>query len=410
MEKDLFETGFEKALNIISKCATPYGFVASTTDQANYKRIWARDGVIISLTALLTEDKDLHKTVLSTLRTLSRHLGPHGEVPSNVDPEKGRISYGGTAGRVDAGLWFLIGCYAYWKKTGDARALEEFLPIMKTVQFLLGAWEFNDKGLIYVPETGDWSDEYIQHGYVLYDQILYWKALSGLSEIYKKVEGKRDHVLETKVGLLLDLIKHNYWFYKTELDETKAYHPSMYRNGFRTGRDKNPYWLSYFSPVGYGRRFDSMANVLVSLFGIADEDQAEKTDGYIEDKVINKELKVLPAFYPVIEEVDEDWKKLQATFSFTFRNNPYEYHNGGLWPLINGFYVADLARRGKKAEAKMYLKAIHLANKMDAEGGEWGFYEFIHGRKLIPGGTRNQGWSASAAVLGHYALQGKEYF
>jgi hypothetical protein len=34
------------------------------------------------------------------------------------------------------------------------------------------AWEFNNKGLLYVPLSGNWADEYITDGYVLYDQLL----------------------------------------------------------------------------------------------------------------------------------------------------------------------------------------------------------------------------------------------
>lgn len=402
-EKDLYKTGYEKALSLLKQSATENGFVASTTEKDNYNRVWGRDGVIVSLAALLVEDVDLKKTVLATLRTLMRHQGPHGEIPSNVDPTTGRVSYGGTAGRVDANLWFLIGCHRYFQETKDKKFLDEFLPSMKKVQFLLGAWEFNTKGLIYVPETGDWSDEYIQHGYVLYDQLLYWRALSGLAEIYEKMNQKKDHILEEKIGRLKTLIYNNYWFHNCELDENKAYHPVIFQKGCEIATKKGAYWMSHFSPTGYGYRFDSMANVIVSLLEIADDKRSEKTDQYIRENLINEKLKVLPAFWPVIEEVDEDWKKLQTNFSFAFRNKPYEYHNGGLWPLITGFYVADLAQRGKKDIAKEYLLAIHKANKKN----DWGFYEFINGKTLKPGGTKNQAWSASSAVIGHMAIEGK---
>lgn len=35
-----------------------------------------------------------------------------------------RISSGGTAGRVDADLWFVIACAEYWRHTGDDDFLE----------------------------------------------------------------------------------------------------------------------------------------------------------------------------------------------------------------------------------------------------------------------------------------------
>ncbi len=403
--------GFQQAVTQLRRAATADGFVASTTSRHNYRRIWGRDGTIISLAALQLEDGDFKKTVLSTLRTLMRHQGPHGEIPSNVDVAQGHVSYGSTAGRVDANLWFLIGCHQYWRTTGDDRFLEEFLPAIQKVEFLLGAWEYNTKGLLYIPETGDWADEYLQHGYVLYDQLLYWRALVGLNEMYQHANsGSRENYLYEKAGRLLDLIRTNYWFNNhCDSHQTDAYHPYMYKKGCAAATERDTYWLPYFSPTGYGYRFDAMANVLCSLLKVADEKQQDKIDKYIEDDIVPRQLKLLPAFSPVIEEIDKDWEELQSTFSYTFKNKPYEYHNGGLWPLITGFYAADLAGRGQKQKARQYLEALHQANRMDAEGGEWGFHEFINGQTFQPGGTRHQTWSASAAVMGHLALAGKTF-
>jgi glycogen debranching enzyme len=106
---------------------------------------------------------------------------------------------------------------------------------------------------------------------------------------------------------------------------------------------------------------------------------------------------------------DEDWVDLQMTFSHTFKNQPYEYHNGGLWPMITGFYVADLARRGRKEEARRYLEGIHQANSRATNGTPWSFPEYLHGQKFIPGGNTQMGWSAAAAVLGQHALDGTPF-
>jgi len=94
-------------------------------------------------------------------------------------------------------------------------------------------------------------------------------------------------------------------------------------------------------------------------------------------------------------------------FSYTFKNKPFEFHNGGLWPMVTGFYVADLARRQQTEAAKKYLQAIHQANALTMEGEAWGFPEFVHGQKLTPGGTRHQGWSAAAAIIGQHTLDGQ---
>ena len=81
--------------------------------------------------------------------------------------------------------------------------------------------------------------------------------------------------------------------------------------------------MPFFSSGGYGYRFDAMANVLVSLLDICDETRCRKVDEYIAAEMVNKQLPLLPAFHPVIEPVDEDWKDLQVMFSYTFKNKPH---------------------------------------------------------------------------------------
>ncbi len=401
--------GYEKALQLLRACSTRHGFLAAPTEKANYHRIWGRDGTIISLAALLTQEAELKETARRTFETLAQYQGPHGEIPSNADPESGRISYGGTAGRVDADLWFVIGCGEYWQATGDDAFLERMLPTLQRVKFLLGAWEYNTRGLLYVPPTGDWADEYLHQGYVLYDQLLYLQAQRALGKIHRAHHGSADHALEEKISRLKHLIEANYWFDDCDEIPQDAYHEVLYQKGCDSPKCRCSYWVSFFSPHGYGYRFDALANVLVSLLGVANQDRRRKVDDFI-GGIVNNDLPLLPAFHPVIRPVDEDWEELQMSFSYTFKNQPYEYHNGGLWPMITGFYVADLAMRGQRHHAQRFLNAIHQANALEMGDEPWSFPEFVHGKQLTPEGTRHQGWSAAAAVIGHAAIEGRLLF
>jgi hypothetical protein len=409
-DEAIMQEGYEEAVALIRACSTADGFVASPTDSHNYRRIWGRDGAIMSLAALLTEEESLIETARSTLETLAEYQGPHGEIPSNVDPVADRISYGGTTGRVDADLWFIIACGEYWSATRDEVFLEKLLPNIEKVRFLLGAWQFNNRGLIYIPVTGDWADEYLHHGYVLYDQLLYLQAQRTMGRLHQEVHGSRDHALQEKISRLCHLIRGNYWFDDDTMSED-AYHEVLFRKGLEAATHcKDRYWMPAFSPSGYGYRFDGFANVLVSLLDVADDEQRKKVDTYVTNELINDELPLLPAFHPVIKPVDEDWEDLQVMFSYSFKNKPYEFHNGGLWPMVTGFYVADLAKRDQLDEARHYLRAVHQANALEMDGEAWGFPEFVHGQKLTPGGTRKQGWSAAGAIIGHHALEGRGPF
>jgi len=180
---------YRQAIQLLHACSTEDGFLASRTDRDNYRRVWARDGVIVGLAALMSRDQDLIETLRRTLLTLTQYQGPHGEIPSNVDTTANRVSYGGTTGRIDADLWYVIGCGQYWRASGDDEFLEQVLPALEKVRFLLGAWEFNNRGLLYIPQTGDWADEYIHHGYVLYDQLLYLQVQQEFCAMHLYVHG-----------------------------------------------------------------------------------------------------------------------------------------------------------------------------------------------------------------------------
>jgi len=404
--------GYGQALALLRACVTPEGFVASPSNHDNYRRIWSRDGAIIALAALLAGDDGLINTARQTFETLAAYQGPHGEIPTNIDAASECVSYGGVTGRVDADLWFIIGCGEYWLATGDDDFLHRMLPAIEKVRFLLGAWEINNRGLIYVPLAGDWADEYVHNGYVLYDQLLYLQAQRTLARIHAAVHGSRDHALLERISRLRHLIRDNYWFDDDDRLPDDAYHEVLYEKGRQAANahGREMYWMPFFSPGGYGYRFDAFANVLVSLLDVADDRQRSLVDAYIADEVVNDDLPLLPAFHPVIKPVDEDWKHLHVMFSYSFKNKPYEFQNGGLWQMITGFYVADLARRKRTKEAVKYLQGIHRANAMSMEDEAWGFPEYVNGRKLVPGGTRRQGWSAAAALIGQHALEGRCIF
>jgi glycogen debranching enzyme len=395
-------------VRLLHRCNSPDGFLATPSDTANYRRVWGRDGVIIGLAALLTGEPELIDGFGQTLRGLAEHQGPHGEIPSNFDRASDRVSYGGTTGRVDADLWFMIGCGEYWKATGDDAFLESIWPVLQSVDTLLGAWEFNNRGLLYVPLTGDWADEYVHGGYVLYDELLYLQALRSLRALCEQVQGSENHALKDRIDRLKHLIRANYWFSDGDTLPENVYHEVLYRKG----RDAAPHaagrhWMPFFSPQGYGYRFDGFANVLASLLDVADDAQRRCVDRTIASTVEEVGMHLLPAFWPVIKPVDDDWRELQMTFSYSFKNAPYEYHNGGLWPMITGFHVADLAARGKRDLARRHLDAIHEANALSMDGEPWSFPEYVHGKEHRAGGVRNQGWSAAATIIGTAALEGR---
>ena len=379
------------------------GFVASLVDRANYHRVWARDGCVTVLAALASGDEELIQCARTTLRTLADRQGPHGEMPSNVTPDTDEVTYGTTVGRVDSALWFVVATAAYYRTTKDDEFLEQMLPVLDRIRFLLGCWEFNNRGLLYVPMTGDWADEFMHHGYVLSDQLLYLWAQRDFIALHRAAGDDVSEAWDEKADTLKKLIEDNFWFHDDDGRDRLWYSKILYQKGREAAeRSRGRHWMPFFSPSGYGYRFDALGNALVALVGVGTDEQHEQVDEFIAENVVQTQFYLLPAFSPVVRPSDQSWNELQMMFSYTFRNRPYEYHNGGLWPMVTGFYATSLALRGKNDLAEKYLNGMFDANRPLPDHP--GFPEFLHGLTGERGGTPLLAWSAACAVIAHCAL------
>ncbi len=389
---------YQHSLQALHDCLTPSGFIASPLDIDNYARVWARDGVIDGLAALASGDATLVGGMQRTLETLARHQGPHGEIPSNVSLDGSKVSYGYLVGRVDALLWYVIGACAYLRYTSEGEIRAFARPVVERALFLAGCWEYNNRGLIYTPLSGNWADEYIQQGYVLSDQLLYLAALSGAGQVFD-----RSDWLE-KATHLRQVLAVNFWPKASIQNDALVYHPYAYR--YRLERQEVvEHWQPAFSPSGYTTCFDGLAHALALLTGLGDDGQREQAETYVQSLESEIGCAVLPAFWPVIKPGDAGWAELQANHLFgEMKNQPYHYHNGGLWPVLTGLYALGLMRYGWHERAQHLLEAINAANAPQRQDGEWVFPEFLHGQTRAKMGTQPLAWSAAAGVLAHQAV------
>ena len=84
------------------------------------------------------------------------------------------------------------------------------------------------------------------------------------------------------------------------------------------------------------------------------------------------------------------------------QNLVHQYHNGGLWPFVGGFWVMALVRLGLREEAAAALERLAQANAH----GDWRFTEWFHGKTLAPMGMPGQSWNAATFLLAQRALEG----
>ncbi len=391
------QEAYQRALDLLRACASPAGFLGSLSDVDNYARVWARDGVITGLAALASGEPDLRATFRQTLTTLGHAQGPHGEIPSNVSVDGKKVSYGYLVGRVDTVLWYVIGVCAYLRATHDVSYREEARRSVEQALFLAGSWEYNTRGLIYTPLSGNWADEYVQQGYILADQVLYVLALRNAGQVFEHSAWNEKAVV---LGKLLAL---NYWPCNACDADPRLYHPHAYRIQAQQGEPAH--WLPAFSPCGYTTTFDGLAHALTLLAAVGTDEQHTRAEKYIEqlEHLIGSPL--LPAFWPVIQPGNPGWAALEANHLYgQVKNQPYRYHNGGLWPVLTGLYAVGLARSERQQHAWHLLAALASANAQGRAQSRWDFAEYHHGQTHEPMGTRHTAWSAAATVLAHQAL------
>ena len=375
-------SAYQKAIALLHEVSTENGFLASAENTSNYKRVWARDGVICGLAALASGDEKLIATFKNTLETLAQHQHKMGTIPSNVffSEDKIEVSYGGLAGRVDAVTWFVIGVCQYVYYTNDIAFLEKNKVAIEKCFALLDAWEFNNKHLLYVPLSGNWADEYITDGYVLYDQLLRIWALRSYNHFAKETQ------LSDKINNIKNQVEVN--FQPNTIGE--KFHERAYNE-----LDFKEYMPCSFSPSGYKTNFDAFANSLAVILNIGTDAMQNSILHHATTLASETKLGLVPAFWPPIFERDEHWNLLKNNCKYEFRNFPYEFHNGGSWSMVNGFLGLALLSKSETKKATTILNKIQGANAL----GDYSFYENFNTNTEAPNGVSFCAWSAAAEVL-----------
>ena len=118
-------------------------------------------------------------------------------------------------------------------------------------------------------------------------------------------------------------------------------------------------------------------------------------DGYVaaHREVDRQELAVdlPPCLFPCILRQDPDWRPRYENY-----NQPGEYHNGGVWPFLCGFYVAACVAAGRMDLARRRLIALtELVKPWHENEAKWGFNEWIKAQTGQPSGRDWQTWSAA---------------
>ena len=385
-----FRTLYDNALDLLRTLTTEKGMLASAIEAENYKRIWARDGIICGLAAILSRDKELLNGMKNTLLTLAKYQHPLGMIPSNVVPGKnGDISFGGLSGRVDTATWFIIGACLYYHNTKDKATWRKLRPAIKKCRVYLKTIEFNANGWIYTPMSGNWADEYPVHGYTLYDNMLRIWGEELWSTLTKTPSAALQHIKRKSYV--------NFWP-RPGIDRQEIYQ----KPAFDALLDPPiPYFSAFILPGKYDRRFDAAGNAIALLNFNINAEQKGKLADFLELVKASISKKLIPAFWPVIQEENTDWEYMKHNYTFAFKNEPHHFHNGGIWPVWMGLFCLGLSRNGLNSAAKEIVDDF-TALLTDPR---WDYQEYLVSNTLVPAGKRKMGFSAAAVVFMYYALQ-----
>jgi glycogen debranching enzyme len=85
------------------------------------------------------------------------------------------------------------------------------------------------------------------------------------------------------------------------------------------------------------------------------------------------------------------------------QNAAWQYHNGGIWPMVGAFWIAALMSQGERRAAKDALIQLARACALD----DWGFTEWLHGKRLSPRGMRGQSWNAAGYLMAYEQVIGQ---
>jgi hypothetical protein len=336
-----------------------------------YPEPYTRDLMLSIFGITVSGNQKLLDSIRKVLETLAKNQTEHGHIPSLVHNSNGR-------GASDTTPLFLLGVGIFRKVTDEPDFLQE------AVEKALIWMEYqspSDRYLVAQQPTSDWRDEQWMTGYGLFVNTLVYS--------YLRILGKHDRA---------NKVKHEMGRFTIASD---ANHHHVLEGLVVKYK---PYYAFWSYKIYSSERFDLLGNSLAILSGLASQSRAEDMILWIENECTamrdKGELAVdlPPNFFPYTKINDPDWLPRYSIF-----NNPGEYHNGGIWPFICGFYVAALvaAKRYKLAEEK--LVALTKLVKTSSSGTiDFGFNEWI---KAQDGKPKGQDWQTWSAALYLYAAK-----
>ncbi len=381
---DAIERCRRESLLLLERNLTPQGVLAATrgaaADARRYNRIFGRDAAICVLAMCGSGVPTLEQGAVASLDALAAQQAANGQIPKYVDAE-GREADFWYLGCIDATLWWLLAVdHVRRNGTLPGNATRWQAEVDRALAWLQ-AQEHPRFRLLQQNEASDWADIMPRSGFVLYSNALWHRVKQRF--IPEDAEATRSHFNE----LLQPFRSGRAGYHRTRL----------LQHYVRRARVDTGLYLSFLNFGSAGVEGDVFGNILAILCGLADESgglaivKAVQAAGAAEPHPIRVVL------HPLVRSHNL-WRAYMDRHG---QNHPHQYHNGGIWPFVGGFWVQALQRLGLRSEARAALARLAAVNALD----DWRFTEWFHGRTLVPMGMAGQSWNAATFLL---AVRGLE--
>ena len=385
-DKSLLDTCRRRSIELLKQNLTPAGILAATPGPAakerGYAAVFGRDAAVCAIGMAVSGDRILERAAAAGLHTLAEHQAPNGQIAKFVDLHKQEPDFW-YLGCIDSTLWWLIALALLDGRPGAGALRRRYARRIKlAIQWLL-AQEHQRFFLLQQNEASDWADIMPRSGFVLYSNALWYfvKRLYGIS-----------HARQTRDNF-------NGLFHPFSA-RIAQYRRARLLNDYvlRRGRDRDLY-LSFVNFSFFGEEGDVFGNVLAVLLGLADGRASKRTLDALAKAHVNVPYPVRAVTRP-IKQYSSLWRPYMARHR---QNHVWQYHNGGIWPMLGGFWVAALVAAGRRGQARVELVKLARACAV----GDWAFTEWLHGKTLAPRGMPGQSWNAAAFLMAQHAVVSK---
>ncbi len=362
--KKLIASAKQAAIDVLLH--NSHGTVANLPRTAGwgYPEPYTRDLLISVLGIAASGHTELLQSVKNVMLTLAENQADNGQIPSLVNDRNNK-------GSSDTTPLFLMAAGIMRRQLGAPDFLED--AVEKALIWMAYQCPTNYY-LVAQQPTSDWRDEQWVLGFGLFVNTLTYSGLKFLGK-YEDAKNLGDAMQQLT--------------YASD-DSRSCPHEGL-------AIFNKPYYALWSYKIYSSERFDLLGNSIAILSGLASSEKAKNMVQWIENQCKNMDrtkdllVDVTPNFFPFIQPEDPDW--LPRYYDF---NKAGEYHNGGIWPFISGFYIAALiaAKEFDLAERKL-LALTKLIKKGRDKDLHFCFNEWYKSQTGEPMGQDWQTWSAS---------------